>query len=192
MQLNITKFLSYVAVLSMTALFSCAEPCADANCGTFGSCTEIDGEGICLCTNGYETNSSGQCEIRSTEKYVGTWTATEQCTDNITNETFTFDYEVVATQSAQEITRIFMDNLGALQCLTGETVEVTATVAGNSLTIDEATYCPDTDNNFTGFQFARTAGSFGTDDNITLSYKVTWTNAGEDFDFDCTVVLERK
>lgn len=193
MQLRITKFLGYIAIVGMTALFSCTEPCADADCGTYGACTEIDAEGVCLCTNGYEQNTSGQCEIRSTDKFVGVWNATEQCTDNITNATFTFEYEVDVTASESEITRIFMDNLGALTCTNSSTVEVTATVAGTSLTIDEATYCPDTDNDFSGFAFARTAGTYDeTAGTISLTYQVSWTDGADDFDFECTVVMEPK
>jgi hypothetical protein len=191
------SLLALAAVFTL-ALGACTDPCADADCGTYGSCTVVGEEGICLCTNGYEQNADGKCEVRSTAKFAGLWRATETCNDIVNGGSFNFTYDVTITESAPEVTRIIMAGLGDLTCANNTKVAPEATIeAETSLSINANTYCE--------WQFVNTSatvnkGTFNdkgntnaADDEITLVYRVK-TTAGTTpaQEFECTVTLVRK
>ncbi|MDX1908660.1 MAG: hypothetical protein SF053_16610 [Bacteroidia bacterium] len=198
-----------VAAVAAVALFTAScetDPCANSDCGSQGGCTVIADEPVCLCNNGYEENADGKCEVRSTSKFVGNWTANESCTDNILNTTFDYTYDVATTESSADVTKIFMEGLAALACGSAGEAEPVVTVAMDAFTIDVATYCKDNlpaSLEFSGYQFVSGSGTFddkgdtnAANDEINLTYRVKWTqkegSTTEEFDFSCTVKMTRK
>ncbi|MDX2284850.1 MAG: hypothetical protein NW241_11850 [Bacteroidia bacterium] len=198
--------LAFTAVAGMFALTGCnPEACKDVDCGTYGSCLDVDldGTGDCICETGYEQNADGKCNDRVTAKFVGSYNAVEQCTNTVTGGTFTFNYTVDIEQSGPVVSRIILEGLGDLACDNSASpakAEINATVAGSSLSIDAANYCKDNfpaNIQFSGYQFQQTNGTISADRNtITLNYKVTWTeldgSTTVNYGYDCNVTLTRK
>jgi hypothetical protein len=210
-----------MALAGTLFLSSCAtEPCADVDCGTFGDCFTVGEEGVCLCTTGYEQNEAGLCEIRSADKFTGTYDVTEVCSDNFGPGTTEYTYETTVGASDTAVTVIFFDNLGDLVLVgddgNGNEVElcrpeVFAIVAEDAFSIqgfeDGVTYCADQgqDVMFSGYKFVPVDGNTplgGTisedETTINLAFRVEFSadfdgdGTAEDFFFSCTSVLTKK
>jgi hypothetical protein len=156
---------------------------------------------VCLCTNGYEKDADGKCEVRSSTKYVGAWAAAESCTDIVNGGTFTYAYDVNISESAVEITRILLAGLGDLTCSGGSTkVEAEGTVTEGTFVIDQTTECDSWTFVNNPSDATVNKGSYDTkgtettaDDVITLKYRVK-TAAGitPAQEYECSVTLVRK
>ncbi|WNJ19589.1 hypothetical protein [Pontibacter sp. G13] len=182
------------AGMILLALGCNGDPCSDTDCGTFGTCSEVSDEALCICDTGYEPDDEGRCEIRSASRYEGTWTATETCVDQ-NNQTSTQTYSVVITSSSDttQLTRIFLSNLGNFDCQPN----VVGTISRSSLTIAEATYCVEVDNMGNlidpGVQFSTSTGRLeATNDTLNLSYEAVFEENGVAQSKACEVFLVKE
>lgn len=55
---------------------ACGDKCDKKDCGN-GICDEVDGS--CNCDPGYEYDADGNCNVLSQDKYIHTFTVTEDC-----------------------------------------------------------------------------------------------------------------
>ena len=74
-----TKGLKYILIICITVLFllSCEEdPCEGINCDK-GVCDSVTG--FCICSDGYQRDSSDICTIMWSTKFSGNYTVTDSC-----------------------------------------------------------------------------------------------------------------
>lgn len=126
------------------------DECKDVVCQNGGSCVE----GTCSCAAGYEGTN---CETKSSAKFVGTYTVTENCGGD--------PYPVVVT--AVDASTILISNLGNYDCSSGDIVW-TATVSKTSLTIAD---------NKCSTQMNGT-GSYD-NGTVTINYTTTYDGGGD-------------
>ncbi|MEM7368222.1 MAG: hypothetical protein AAF587_06435 [Bacteroidota bacterium] len=180
------QFLLISACCSLILLLptACKKPCDKADCGTYGNCREVDDEAVCTCDVGWEKNSSELCEIRSTDKFSGTWAVAASCTDQVSfdRESLTYTVDITAEDPEVNVRRIYIQGLGDLpECLDGSPIDqVLADVSINSITIGALTYCANQAKQFSGFKFSASNGSINTaHDEISLDYRVAWTKLND-------------
>ena len=167
--------LTLIAALTLTISACETDPCKDVECGVTGTCLEGD----CICDVGYELDGSGQCSVRSADKFVSAFNATEDCS--------TLGYVVTVTASNVQADKIILTNLGNYDCPSGD-LPVEATVNGSEVTLLAGPYCPTT--GFTGYTFSGSGTVSG--DVLTISYVVTYTVAGTLFTDTCVATLNRQ
>ncbi|RMG57135.1 MAG: hypothetical protein D6722_25375 [Bacteroidetes bacterium] len=181
---------TYLLAFCVLGMLACKEPCDKVDCGEFGSCSEIQDEPNCICSTGYEKDAEERCTLRSTDKFVGTWTAEEVRTNNLTQVKQTLSYEVSMADEDDNIVRLYVSNIGDFRCPDGSSPALEATVNRSAFSIDEATYCPGA--GFSGYQFRRSPGAINaTQDTILINYRVTWTEQGTPADFSGSLKLYR-
>ena len=144
-----------VFLISAVLIDGCKDPCKDvkclnggtcddgscncpagysgANCENYNACWNVtclnggtcDADGNCDCPDGYEGED---CGIVSADKFIGTWDASESCTQGGDN-----NYVITVTQSDTAIGKINIDNFGDY----GSGVSIVeAKIAGVDITID--------------------------------------------------------
>ncbi|MEM7659144.1 MAG: hypothetical protein AAF399_23690 [Bacteroidota bacterium] len=171
---------SALIIFGLTAV-SCSDPCDKLDCGAFGNCIEGDDDPICVCENGYEKDSADLCEVRATTKFVGTWEVEAVCVEQNTFRRDTSRYSVTIFEEAESISifQIRMDGLGNLpECPSGGFIDpVPLSVSFARVQIQPLTFCPDPENNFSGYEFATSTGSLDVlTDEFELTYRVKWTS----------------
>ena len=145
--------LAFAATISLT---SCGEDaCAKVECGTHGKCNA----GTCDCDAGYEKDTNGRCDLITSTKYTGSYTATEY--DQVTGAALkvgllnskgkdsldaagklylSATYGVAVKTTTTSISKIIIEDLGSYRCINaagkGVKAQVEATVKGDSLFID--------------------------------------------------------
>lgn len=167
--------LTLIAALSLTISACETDPCKDVECGANGTCLEGD----CICDVGFELDASGQCTVRSADKFVSAFNATEDCS--------TLGYVVTSTASSVQADKIILTNLGNYDCPSGD-LPVEATVNGNTVELLAGPYCPTT--TFTGYTFSGSGTISG--DVLTISYVVTYTVGADNFTDTCVATLNRQ
>lgn len=181
-------------LLCIVTMTGCGETCENVDCGAFGSCSEISDEPICLCRGGYEEDTAGLCEIRSTSKFVGDWSVSERITFNENGSIGDREcaYTASIAESSQEVRRLLFTGVPDLDCLGDFPVtcdlRAEATVSRDEFTLRGTaigiSYCDDLgpDIDFSGFQLQGTdggeeaSGEISDDQTtITLSYRLSFT-----------------
>ena len=145
---NLFKALSFAALVAFSA--SCTKDlCKDVDPGAQGTCLE----GVVTCNSGYEKDSVGACNTEIRAKFLGTWTASDNC-----GSSGTATYVVTSTSTSLLEVKLanFWDTF---------TNQVTATVSGNTITI--ARQEPDADD-----FFVQGTGTIS-GNTITWSYTIT-------------------
>lgn len=73
-----TKHFFLLTLFAVTLSFYACEtdPCADKDCGTFGTC---DTDGTCLCDAGYEYDANGSCTVSTEGKFSGIYSTADTC-----------------------------------------------------------------------------------------------------------------
>lgn len=97
------------------------DPCKDVVCQNGGTCVD----GSCFCPAGYEGE---HCEIKSSLKYVGTYTAVEAGYP---------PYPVVINADPANPTKVYVQNLGNYGCTVGGSITWNGTVATTTLMIND-------------------------------------------------------
>lgn len=97
------------------------DPCDTVNCLNGGTC--IDGS--CNCPTGYEGTN---CETKSSDKFIGVYTATEDCSSG--------SYTVTITPGS-EPDEVLLSNLGNYGCSVSSTIVFDGTVNGNKIVVDD-------------------------------------------------------
>ena len=129
------------------------DACKDVNCGANGICID----GTCECDPGYEGTN---CEIESRAKFLGTWTANDNCTSSGTPS-----YIVTISTSTTNAQSVRIANFwDAFQNA------VNATITGNTINIPLQE--PDNDD------FTVSGSGTINGNTITLTYTVTDTSVG--------------
>lgn len=177
----------------------------DQDCGTFGNCIELSSDNLCNCIAGYEVDTAGLCEIRSFDKFVGTWQAVETRVNNSTFETSTLSYTVNITADTSALTRVSMQGFGDFDntaCDFSEPIEVVATVGTRTIQVLGATYCPAPTMGRNGYVLASRSGTNSIDEatqsEITLAYLLTTDepdplqpNTFIQVSYECEVVMTK-
>lgn len=170
--------------------------CNNVDCGEFGDCVELTESTLCRCQTGYEKDDDELCNIKSSGRYLGNWSATELRFDNDKFTQETLSYDVSISEDANEASRIRFSNLGNLDnsfCNFSEPIEVLATVSVQNISVVNATYCPG--GQFSGYNVSSIVGTdtiSGSGDRIQMNFRLTYTDKQGKKDFDCDVTLERK
>lgn len=168
MKRNLLWFFGLAIMAATTfTMTSCDEdPCKDVECGANGDCFD----GACVCNQGFEGTN---CDVTWANKFVGTWTAKDVCTD-ANNVITTYDYSANVTQVSE--TKINIKNFGGFGVAASVDFDLsdasTITISG-------------TDNQarvFTG------TGTYGADGKITYSYTVKFTDNTVD---SCTGTMSK-
>lgn len=118
----LSAFLTVGAFTTMTYVSCNSDPCKDVVCQNGGQCVD----GTCSCPTGYEGTS---CETKSNAKFVGVYTATEDCSSG--------SYQVTITAGTNG-TDVLVSNLGNYGCTTTGTIVFDGTVNSSSLTINDS------------------------------------------------------
>jgi hypothetical protein len=163
------KLLLLPLLLLGTSLFfvpSCTDEnlCADVDCGTYGTC--FDGD--CVCDDGYEIGTSGQCDTEWSAKFIDSYTGADGCGGPLTKPV--------------EITRlgvkqIRISNFGGFDSYVDAEVTESGGVAN---TFEITNFIDPAGRKFTG------SGTLN-GNSITSSYTVTYTdNTSETCSFNIT------
>ncbi|MCF8258343.1 MAG: hypothetical protein K9J06_12380 [Flavobacteriales bacterium] len=121
-------------------------PCENVNCGSNGECVD----GTCVCDEGYE---GANCGTVSRDKFLGTYSVSESCTNG------TDAYTMTIAASSTSVQQVTVTNLyDAPQT-------VVATVSGNSITIGSQTVNGIT---YTGTGSINSAGN-----TLTMTYQLS-------------------
>ena len=107
---------------TMTLIQSCSKPCKDEPCVN-GTCVEADKDYTCTCDAGYEGDL---CDVLMVTKYLGSYTATDDCAGSTYNGTI--------TASGTTVDKILISDFGKYGC-NNEWPTIEATVNGTDLTI---------------------------------------------------------
>ncbi len=163
------------ATLFFTACES--DPCAKTDCGVHGTCNS----GVCDCATGYETDpGNGRCDVISREKFYGTYSLSETCTDK-SGATVTAKYDVIISDSLDTPDKITTDllvvginGLGGYGCIDAGTKKplayhVKANINKSAISIDEGTAACNT-------KFAGSGSIDVTNKIITLEYTANYTD----------------
>lgn len=114
-----------IGAFSAVTYTSCnKDECKDVVCQNGGTCTD----GVCACSTGYEGTN---CQTKSTDKFLGTWTAVENCSGNSNT------YQVTITADPSAANKVLVANLGDYGCTTGGIITWSGTVATTTLTIND-------------------------------------------------------
>ena len=170
-----TFALMLIATLSLTISACESDPCKNVECGARGTC--LDGD--CVCDAGFELDGSGQCTVRSADKFVSSFNATEDCS--------ALGYVVTVTASNVQADKIILTNLGNYDCPSGD-LPVEGIVNGNTVELSGAPYCPTA--SFTGYNFTGSGTISG--NVLTISYVVTYTISGTQITDTCVATLNRQ
>lgn len=132
-----------LGVASMTMVFtSCNnDECKDVVCENGGTCNSTDGS--CGCPAGYEGST---CAILSRDKFIGTYSGTETCTDG--NDTYGITISTNSDPVKFTISNLYNDNLIAIASADGNSFTIpsqtaaagvtasgSGTITGNNITI---------------------------------------------------------
>ncbi|MEO1263550.1 MAG: hypothetical protein AAFZ15_32360 [Bacteroidota bacterium] len=134
-------------------MFSCKDECDGVNCQNGGVCND----GTCACEPYYE---GGFCETESCEKFLGTYTVIEDCSELGPS---TFNVSIEKSDGINKIKFVNFYGIG---------LTVIAEINGNNFTIT----------NYVDLGFiVNGLGSINTSGNIiTLSYSVEWPDETKD------------
>lgn len=143
---TISKLMLGLALVAFTATGCKKDKCKDKNCGN-GSCVD----GSCVCNTGYE---GSECGTEKRSKFLGSWSATENCTSG------NYSWTMTSTASSQGITAIIFNNFAGFN---GINVSATVNSNGTSLTIPNQT--------LSGATFSGSAQITG--NIMTLTYSLT-------------------
>jgi len=117
-RMKIFKSLTLSAALSLSAfgglfLTSCnQDECKDVVCQNGGTCNEDDGS--CACPTGYEGDL---CQTLSRDKFIGTYSGTEQCSQG--NDAYTITIATNSDQLRLTLTNLYNQNFTAIATVTG-------------------------------------------------------------------------
>jgi hypothetical protein len=160
-------------------LSSCeTDPCKDVECGANGFCLD----GVCICNPGYEADASGQCTVRSADKFVGTYQASETCVGGVMGT-----YNMTVTASSVDADIILIEGLGDFLCTNGSRVVARAVVDKSDITLEEGPFCPSTAQAFSGYWFSGSGSLSATNLMLDISYTEIDTFQGTSQSFTCTV-----
>jgi hypothetical protein len=164
------RFLKVLPLFLICVATACgnADPCDGVDCGAQGSCSA----GACTCNDGYVKGAGGKCDTEARARFLGSWTASDDCPSSGTRS-----YLVTVTASAAGLNSVELTNWASF------TQPVTATIAGDAIAV--ARQEPDNDNYYvegTG-TFTTTASTWSyiisdeTDRNAVVSDRCTgsWT-----------------
>ncbi|MCC6577179.1 MAG: hypothetical protein IT228_07545 [Flavobacteriales bacterium] len=156
---TISKLMLGLALVAFTATGCKKDKCKDKNCGN-GSCVD----GSCVCNTGYE---GSECGTEKRSKFLGSWSATENCTSG------NYSWTMTSTASSQGITAIIFNNFAGFN---GINVSATVNSNGTSLTIPNQT--------LSGATFSGSAQITG--NIMTLTYSLTSQGQTDNCTATCT------
>ncbi|MEM6265680.1 MAG: hypothetical protein AAGI38_24470 [Bacteroidota bacterium] len=153
---------------------ACGDDCEDVDCLNGGTCVE----GSCECPEDFVGE---QCEFSSARRFVGNYLVDYDCQRSGP------EHRVIVSVSPDDNAQLIFTDLGDLDC-GSETVAVIGTLAGNTLTIEEQTFCADLIPN--GYTFSGTGEVGG--NSITLNFSI-FTNVDDSpRTLACQATLEKE
>lgn len=181
-------FLIAITLLCGTAFSGCeGDPCESTACGQ-GNCKVIDGEAVCECKSGYERDAEGACNVFWYEKFLGTYTCTEERVRGTDTATLTYPVEIKHGGGTRNL--VFA-GLGGLNdfCDGGSlNVQVRLDSISEFTLTSPQTYCvgdPDLSN-------ASIEGSGKLDGaEIVVDYRYEFDVNGSNFRYACKAVLRK-
>ncbi|MBL7711012.1 MAG: calcium-binding EGF-like domain-containing protein [Chitinophagaceae bacterium] len=168
-KLILLSALGAFSVFSTISLSSCKrDKCKTISCQNKSSCDDEDGS--CICAPGYE---GSMCEVTTRNKYTGTWNVDEYGTiSGRNNYIVAIENSILpgATAAEVQITNLNNSTFG----------RVNATLKGDTIIIPEQTI----DNKrVLGIGYLKNDTYYGLHGALTLRYKVTYLNTGDENDF---------
>lgn len=149
------------------------DPCEGKDCGPFGFCVEIAEEGRCECEEGYEKDSDELCTVYDMSHFAGDFTASEQCTDLLTNTVLLPSTYVISLARATT-TDFRITNFGNIPCFSGP-LRVDATKDRNNFALRTGLYCRDVVNQT---EYAISGNGLIDADGIQFLYELSLTQFG--------------
>lgn len=175
-----------ITVLGLATSACSVDNCKNVECGTQGTCDEVDGS--CMCNAGYEADANAKCETEGRAKFVGVWRGT----DNGSSSKPSYDLTIATSSVGVETIRV--TNFANSDCPAGSPTVATAKVVkgtdGKHMSLNSvASDCSDIKS-----VDATTMLSLSADGkSLTVKYKFTvndGTTAG--YTYDYTDVLTKQ
>lgn len=158
MKKRIFQILGVVAVATVGMTSCDTDPCADVECGEYGTCLEGD----CVCDAGFEGTN---CDVLSRDEFIASYAVSESCTSG------NYTYNGTVSASATGMDKIVFGNFGDFG------VDLVGTVDDNSVTFASQS----------GGTTATFSGSGQISGNIlTITYTVTDGTDSDSCTMTCT------
>lgn len=122
-------------------LVSCEEdPCINRNCGDHGVCVAISDVAVCECDEGWEKDNNERCNNFKLDNFTGSFSVSETCTDDLTNQQVSRDYLINMSIISQLNNEVVLTGLNEQSCM-GQPLAIEAVVSNTAFAFKTGDYC---------------------------------------------------